>query len=235
MSNKIVIHDSASIIDSYFNDITDLINNEKFILFIDWKNFMVEYKQDENIILRNNNGYAFESYNNLIKHDRLKGFFIISEYNINPDDIQIAMDNFNISTDLIKEKNDLILDEDKNEIINGIMYISYSYIITPSHKDIKYHELTNKFLQINYININPFIKKQLLIFCLTSDLLNIIDILVFSNYNNNSYIFYFPTRKDEKMLIERFGLSNYRNMILYNNFFDLLIDKINKSWNLKNK
>ncbi|CCU56423.1 unknown similar to AMEV200 [Mythimna separata entomopoxvirus 'L'] len=225
--SDLIIYNSASIVDSFFNEIYNEyeINNNKFIIFIDWKNTMVNYKNDGTVILRNDNGYIYESYNNIIKDKNCKGFFIINHNADNVDEIQNYVDSFSIDTEYIFDLNKI---DNNNVMNNGVYSIDYSYILSPLNENVRYHMIIDSFLNDNYINIRPLLKNKLSIYIITSNIYNIFDIILFST--NGFHICYFQTYIDEKLFIKKFGKAKNNSAVSCDLFGDI-IDKFKSSWN----
>ncbi|CCU55799.1 unknown similar to AMEV200 [Choristoneura biennis entomopoxvirus] len=225
--SDITIYQSANIVDSFFNDILNdsLEKNNKYIIFIDWKNTMVTYN-DGYILLRNNNGYIFNSYNNIIKNDNCKGFYIINNSLNDPVDLHDYMESINIDTTFIMDLNKI--DPKIMDIENNIYNINYNYILTPKSEYIRYHRLVDLFLDDNYININPLIRNKLSIYIITSSICNIIDILLFST--NQYHIIFFQTYEDEKLFIKKYGKSRHSNNAIYCGVIKNISDNIITAW-----
>ncbi|CCU55468.1 unknown similar to AMEV200 [Adoxophyes honmai entomopoxvirus 'L'] len=224
--SDISLYHSAYIVDTFFNDIinTSLENNSKFIIFMDWKNTIVKYNNN-GTVLRNDNGYIYNSYNDIIKNINCKGFYVINNSSEDSDDIQNYIDSFNIDTNYIMEMNKIDPKITNDNIEDYNMF--YSYILSPKNEFIRYHKIIDSYLNDNYVNINPLIKNKLSIYIITASIYNIIDVLLFST--NSYHIFYFQTNEDEKLFIKKYGKSNVNNVI-YCNIFNNTVNSIKSSW-----
>ncbi|AAG02906.1 hypothetical protein AMV200 [Betaentomopoxvirus amoorei] len=226
--SDITIYQSANIADSFFNDILNdsTEKNNKYIIFIDWNNSMVTYKNDGFVILRNNNGYSHDSYNNIIKNKNCKGFYIINNNSSNSEDIHNYVESYDIDIEYIFNLNKL---DPKISDNNNINYnIDFSYILSPKYKNTRYHNIIDSFLNDNFININPLIKNKLSIYIITSNMCNIIDILLFSN--NQYHIFYYQTYDDEKLFIKKYGKSHHNKNVIYCGVINDTLNKIKSAW-----
>lgn len=218
--SELLIKSSSSIIESFFNDIVDISENKRFIIFIDWKNFISEEK-NENNVLRNDNSHAHEIYNQIFSNKNLIGFYVISPHNVSSEDIQITLYNGKVDTSILIEKN-----KHDSNISSNIYSLNLSYIITPSNEDIRYHEIIEHFLKDNYINLIPLFTNTILMFSLTSSLYNVLDLYFIDNYK--FIIFYFPTRRDELIMINKFGFKYD-----YCKLFNQTVKKIKSAWDNK--
>ncbi|BAO49448.1 hypothetical protein [Alphaentomopoxvirus acuprea] len=210
MKSTLTIIKSYSIIDSVFEDISNIINiygTTKFIIFIDFINIMV-IEKNGNYIFRNGNEYTYESYNNLLNNNKkLMGFYILNSYNNDPYEIQNIMDSLGIDTSIFLDINII------NKNINNSAYtINHSYLLTPKCIDVTHNEIINNFMNNNYTNIIKNTSKfNVMTFYITANINEIIRSLL--NNNIHLELYYYPLKKDELFLLESKDQTEYCNAI----------------------